>query len=283
MSFPEDERHGVGKPPVDESQASGSPASGFGGKAALTGLGAPSQSFLPDQLVAGRYKIVRFIGRGGMGEVYEADDLELRERVALKTVRPQAAFDRGAIERFKREIQLARKVTHPNVCRIFDLGYHQSKAVAGHPAQEAEITFLTMELLSGETLAERLKSGGHMTPSEALPLVIQMASGLAAAHAAGIVHRDFKSGNVILTKTKDGPSETRAVVTDFGLARSTETRQSMTASGGEIAGTPAYMSPEQVEGGEVTPATDVYSLGVVMYEMVSGTLPFTEKLRSPPL
>jgi serine/threonine protein kinase len=235
---------------------------------------APGQSFQSEQLVAGRYKIVRFIGRGGMGEVYEADDLELRERVALKTVRPEAALDRSAIEHFKREIQLARKVTHPNVCRIFDLGRHPAASVAGSSAQESGITFLTMELLSGETLADKLKRAGRMKESEALPLVTQMASGLAAAHSAGIVHRDFKSGNVILVPPKDNQSQTRAVITDFGLARSASTSESMTASSGAIAGTLAYMAPEQIEGGEITPATDIYSLGIVMYEMVSGALPF---------
>ncbi len=276
MSLPEDDKHGRGKPPVDQASASGSltPVS-HPDSPAVADRAAPIQSFHPDQIVAGRYKIVRFIGQGGMGEVYEADDLELREHVALKTVRPQAAFDRNAIERFKREIQLARKVTHPNVCRIFDLGHHEIKTAAGGPAQQTEITFLTMELLSGETLAERLKRSGRMTSSEALPLVIQMASGLAAAHAAGIVHRDFKSGNVILIPPKDGQSEARAVVTDFGLARSTSADASITASAGGIAGTPAYMAPEQIEGAEITPATDIYSLGIVMYEMVSGTLPFT--------
>jgi serine/threonine protein kinase/tetratricopeptide (TPR) repeat protein/TolB-like protein len=230
--------------------------------------------FQSDQLVAGRYKIVRFIGRGGMGEVYEADDLELRERVALKTVRSEAALDRNAIEHFKREIQLARKVTHPNVCRIFDLGHHHAASAARSSDQESGITFLTMELLSGETLADKLKRSGRIKESEALPLVAQMASGLAAAHAAGIVHRDFKSGNVILVPPKDMQSQTRAVITDFGLARSASASEGMTASSGAISGTPAYMAPEQIEGGEITPSTDIYSLGIVIYEMVSGALPF---------
>jgi TolB-like protein len=270
MRPPKDDRHRIGKPSGDEASPSDSHANA---KLGTPSIG-PSQSFHSDQLVAGRYKIVRFIGRGGMGEVYEADDLELRERVALKTVRPEAAFDRSTIGRFKREIQLARKVTHPNVCRIFDFGHYQAARTAGRSTEESGITFLTMELLSGETLADKLKSAGRMKESEALPLVAQMASGLAAAHAAGIVHRDFKSGNVILVPPKDNQSQTRAVVTDFGLARRASASESMTASGDAMAGTPAYMAPEQIEGGEITPATDIYSLGIVMYEMVSGALPF---------
>ena len=228
-------------------------------------------TFSPGELVADRYRIVRFIGRGGMGEVYEADDLELRQRLALKTVRPEIARDQLAIERFKREIRIARKVTHPNVCRIFDLGHHR-RAPSGH-----EITFLTMELLSGETLAERLRRTGRMGTAEALPLARQITAGLAAAHAAGIVHRDLKADNIILVPSEDVEQSTRAVVTDFGLAhagtasdRLTELSTTIEA----IAGTPAYMAPEQVEGGRVTAASDIYSLGIVLYEIVTGALPF---------
>jgi tetratricopeptide (TPR) repeat protein/tRNA A-37 threonylcarbamoyl transferase component Bud32 len=231
---------------------------------------ASTATFSPDELVADRYKIVRFIGRGGMGEVYEANDLELRQRVALKTVRPEIALDQQAIERFKREIRIAREVTHPNVCRIFDLGHHP-KAPSGE-----EIAFLTMELLPGETLAERLRRAGRTSTAEALPVAIQIAAGLAAAHAAGIVHRDLKPGNIILVPSQEGQQTTRAVVTDFGLARAVAadrlTEQS-TASVG-IVGTPAYMAPEQIEGGKVTAASDIYSLGIVLYEMVTGALPF---------
>jgi len=228
-------------------------------------------TFSSDELVAGRYKIVRFIGRGGMGEVYEANDLELRQRVALKTVRPEIALDQQAIERFKREIRIAREVTHPNVCRIFDLGHHR-RAPSGD-----EIAFLTMELLPGETLGERLRRTGRMSTAEALPLATQIAAGLAAAHAAGIVHRDLKPGNIILVPSQEGQQTTRAVVTDFGLARAGAAADRLTelstASGG-IAGTPAYMAPEQVESGKVTAASDIYSLGIVLYEIVTGALPF---------
>jgi tetratricopeptide (TPR) repeat protein/tRNA A-37 threonylcarbamoyl transferase component Bud32 len=223
-----------------------------------------------------------------MGEVYEAEDLELRERVALKTVRPEIAQDERAIERFKREIHLARKVTHPNVCRIFDLGHHQT------PLGGGGITFLTMELLAGETLSEQLRRTGRLSTADAFPLVAQMASALAAAHSAGIVHRDLKPGNVVLVPSKEGEGGVRAVVTDFGLARRlapSETVAAPLSSAGEIVGTPAYMAPEQVEGGEITLAADIYALGIVMYEMVTGTPPFVgatpistafKRLKEPP-
>jgi len=218
-----------------------------------------------------------------MGEVYEALDQELREHVALKTVRAEIADDDRAVERLKREILLARKVTHPNVCRIFDVGFHE--------AQGARIPFLTMELLSGETLMGRLRRAGRMQPEEALPIVRQMVAALSAAHAAGIVHRDFKSENVVLVAD---PSPLRAVVTDFGLARGAPAgdRFAAAVTGMGIVGSPGYMSPEQVEGGDITPAADLYALGVVIYEMMTAHLPFVgetplqtavKRLREDPL
>jgi eukaryotic-like serine/threonine-protein kinase len=221
----------------------------------------------PGDVVAGRYRIVRFVARGGMGEVYEAEDFDLGERVALKTVRPEVAAQPKVVERFKREIQLARKVSHPSVCRTFDIGRHQAP---GGP----EVVFLTMEYLEGETLSQRLRSHGRLTPADALPVVRQMAAALQAAHDTGIVHRDFKSSNVILVPAKVGP---RVVVTDFGLARAPaqegdSSSGSLTGTG--VVGTPYYMAPEQVTGGKVGPSADLYSLGVVLYEMVTGRLPF---------
>jgi tetratricopeptide (TPR) repeat protein/tRNA A-37 threonylcarbamoyl transferase component Bud32 len=212
--------------------------------------------FAPGDLLAERYAIVKFLARGGMGEVYEAEDRDLKERVALKTVRPEIARDETAVARFKREIQLARRITHPNVCRIFDVGYH------------GETVFLTMELLAGETLSTRVRRAGRFTTAEALPIVEQMASALAAAHAQGIVHRDFKGPNVILAGG-------RAVVTDFGLARTERREGDASVTGtGAILGSPAYMAPEQVRGNAVGAAADIYALGIVMYEMVTGRLPF---------
>ena len=228
--------------------------------------------FHRDQLVAGRFKILRLIGQGGMGAVYEAEDQELGGRIALKTVRPEATADPRIVERFKQEIYLARKVTHPNVCRIFDLFHHQPSP------SERPIVFLTMEMLPGETLAQRLRRTGRMQPAEALPLVRHMAAALSAAHQAGIVHRDFKPSNVVLVPSKDSPEGVRAVVTDFGLAHTSSADSSVVLSvtgTGEVVGSPAYMAPEQLGAEETTAAADIYALGVVMYEMVAGQPPFS--------
>ncbi|HVS00953.1 MAG TPA: tetratricopeptide repeat protein, partial [Thermoanaerobaculia bacterium] len=214
-------------------------------------------------VLAGRYRIVGFLAQGGMGEVYEVEDLALKERVALKTLRDPVADDETTILRFKREIQLARKVTHPNVCRIFDVARHDSS-----------VLFLTMELLPGETLAQRIRRSGSISTDEALPIARQVAEALHAAHQAGVIHRDLKPGNVMLVESRGA---TRAVVTDFGLARleaAAGADSSLTLTGGGIIGTPAYLAPEQLEGGEITPAADVYALGILLYEMLTGTLPF---------
>ncbi|MEM1205477.1 MAG: serine/threonine-protein kinase [Acidobacteriota bacterium] len=241
-------------------------------------------AFGADDVLSGRYRIVGFLARGGMGEVYEAEDLELRQRVALKTVSTHLEEEAGAVDRFKREIALARLVTHPNVCRIFDLGQHG----AGGDA----VTFLTMELLQGETLAQRLRRQGRMSPEACLPLLEQMAAALDAAHRARVVHRDFKSENVFLVPEDGGG--VRAVVTDFGVARGAGAADPLAArvTGAVIVGTPAYMAPEQVEGApEISSAADLYALGVVLYEMVTGRLPFdgpnplttaVKRLQEPP-
>ncbi|MEM7349928.1 MAG: tetratricopeptide repeat protein [Acidobacteriota bacterium] len=232
--------------------------------------------FADGEVLAGRYRVVRFLAQGGMGEVYEAEDLELRQNLALKTISAHlGGRDQAAVERFKREIALARSVTHPNVCRIFDLGQHQPASPEEGIAPPA-VTFLTMELLQGETLADCLKRRGRLAVAEAGPLVEQMAAALRAAHAAQVVHRDFKSENVFLVPSDSlaaGPK--RVVVTDFGVARGGESDHfASQVTGAGIVGTPAYMAPEQVEAGAITPATDIYSLGIVMYEMVTGRLPF---------
>lgn len=235
-------------------------------------LGGPV--FSSGDLVSQRYRIVRFLAQGGMGEVYEAEDIELRQEVALKTVSAHIGGDPAAVDRFKREIALARRVTHPNVCRIFDLGQHLLPDFAdGIPMPP--LTFLTMELLRGETLSQLLKRRGRLTPEEAFPLIEQMAAALDAAHRANIVHRDFKSENVFLVEdpAKGG---LRAVVTDFGVARGADHNDRFAAqvTGLGIVGTPAYMAPEQVENKEITASADLYALGIVIYEMVTGRLPF---------
>jgi len=231
-------------------------------------------TFSPGQTLADRFRVSRFIARGGMGEVYEAEDLELGESVALKTVRAEIAADPRALERFKTEVHLARKVTHPSVCRIFDVFHHRDESAG---AEHPDVTFLTMELLRGETLAGRLARAGRLAPDEALRLIEQMAGALEAAHRVGVIHRDFKSANVMLVPQGSGTAEIRAVVTDFGLARRISVPDGSLVTEtltGTVAGTPAYMAPEQIEGGPITAATDVYALGVVMYEMLTGKQPF---------
>ncbi|MFZ0956229.1 MAG: serine/threonine-protein kinase [Candidatus Sulfotelmatobacter sp.] len=228
---------------------------------------ARNQQLSESQVLAGRFRIVRYIAGGGMGEVYEAEDQELRERVAVKTIRPDILVQPNAMARFKREVFLARKVTHPNVCRIFDLFRHRPD----DGSAKEEIVFISMELLRGKTLAARMKDGVRMSMSEALPLVGQMASALAAAHDVGIVHRDFKPGNVVLV-AGSAAGGVRAVVTDFGLAlQSLASDEGVSVSTGQgILGTPAYMAPEQLEGRPATNASDIYALGLVIYEMVTG-------------
>jgi len=235
---------------------------------------AQTQSFSGGDFVAQRFRIIRFLARGGMGEVYEAADLELHERVALKFIRSELLDDPKALERFKREVQLARKVTHPNVCRIFDLFRHTQKSATG--SSSISVAFVAMELLEGETLAELLRRQSRLTIEETRPIALQMAMGLGAAHAAGVLHRDFKPGNVLLVS---GAKGVRAVITDFGLALHSNQDLTLGASvtgTGEVIGTPAYMSPEQVEGKELSPASDVYSFGLVLYQMLTGTRAFED-------
>jgi tetratricopeptide (TPR) repeat protein/tRNA A-37 threonylcarbamoyl transferase component Bud32 len=236
--------------------------------------------FQPTQLLAGRFQVIRFVARGGMGEVYEAQDEELNERVAVKTARFETTQTSHEIERFRREIQLARKVTHPNVCRTFDVFRH---GVSQSGSSRSQILIVSMELLSGETLAQRIRDRGRFQAAEALPLVEQMCAGLAAAHRVGVIHRDFKSSNVMLVKStasaaggEQSQSQTfRAVITDFGLAHAEEVEGGTLTRLGDIVGTPAYMAPEQIDGGAITPATDIYALGIVIYEMLTGLLPFS--------
>ena len=217
--------------------------------------------FRQGEVIAGRYRIVRVAGIGGMGVVYEVEDLELGERVALKTLHAGPGADEQEVARLRREAQLSRRVTHPNVCRIYDAGRH------------GEIIFVTMELLEGETLSEHLVARGRLAPDSAANILRQICAGLQAAHDAGVIHRDFKSGNVMLVTRG---SDTRAVITDFGLARQSGPALDAFASHGRIAGTPAYMAPEQIQGAALTPAVDIYALGVVAFELVTGETPFRD-------
>jgi len=220
-------------------------------------------------VLCGRFRIVRLIGKGGMGEVYEAWDLELQEAVALKTLRFEVSGSEIFSARFRREVQLARKVTHPNVCRIFDSFRHQV-------GNEAPIAVLSMELLRGETLSEHLKKKGRLTTEEALPLVRQIVDGLQAVHDAGIIHRDLKPSNLMLVPEGDGYC---VKLTDFGIAGRLSAEPTLTAltQGSKALGTPDYMAPEQLENGRTSVQSDIYSLGLILYEMVTGLKPFAGK------
>jgi tetratricopeptide (TPR) repeat protein/TolB-like protein len=258
----------------DDSSSNGGP--GSGGDFTLTNVGpvrpgdadenfSLKPTFRPGEVVAGRYEIEGFLARGGMGEVYRVFDRELGESVALKTILPRSADDPMTLDRFRREIQIARKVSHRNVCRIFDLGRHVQP-------DGQDVVFLTMELLEGVSLRARLRES-TMAPDEAVDVVRQLCEGLGAAHRKGIVHRDLKPSNIFLVPEDEGH---RVVIADFGLARSEiKPDGQLTVTGtGEILGTPAYMSPEQIEGKPATTSSDIYSLGLVMYETLTGAQPF---------
>lgn len=224
-------------------------------------------TFQPGTLVGHRYLIRHFIARGGMGEVYEAFDRELQERVALKTVTSTACDNAGAVRRLKAEVQLARRVSHPNVCRIYDFGTHVMADGGG------QISFLTMEFVEGETLGQRVRLTGALPIAEARALGRQLLGGLSAAHEAGVLHRDFKSDNVMLRAEPDGSCS--PLILDFGLARTLDAgSRSESGSHSNLLGTFDYIAPEQLEGRAHTTASDVYSFGLVWYEMLTGGLPF---------
>jgi serine/threonine protein kinase len=237
------------------------PPAGFGNGDELVW----STNFRPGTVVGQRYVIRQFIARGGMGEVYEAFDRELQESVALKTVTATACDNPSAVRRLKAEVQLARRVSHPNVCRIYDFGTHVA-------ANGSQVSFLTMELVAGETLGKRLRETGPLPVAEARAIARELLLGLKAAHDAGVLHRDFKSDNVILRK--DG-QRTQPLILDFGLARALDHQaQQSSASHQGLVGTFAYIAPEQLEGKPFSTASDVYSFGLVWFEMLTGELPF---------
>lgn len=225
-------------------------------------------TFQPGALVARRYVIQHFIARGGMGEVYEAFDREMQQQIALKTVTSTAGDNPRAVRRLKAEVQHARRVSHPNVCRIHDLGTHVVQPSG------AQVHFLTMEFVEGETLGQRVRLAGALPLDEARKVARDLALGLGAAHEAGILHRDFKSDNVILKSDAEGQST--AVILDFGLARALDNdpKQGASSSHPTLVGTFGYIAPEQLEGEPHTPASDIYAFGVVLFEMLTGQLPF---------
>ena len=211
--------------------------------------------FLPGRLIAGRYRIIALLGKGGMGEVYRADDLTLGQAVAIKFLPEEATRDEAMLERFRGEVRIARRVSHPNVCRVYDVG-----EVDGQ-------TFFTMEYVDGEDLASLLRRIGRLPQDKAIEIARQLCAGVAAAHAKGVLHRDLKPANIML----DGRGQ--VVITDFGLASIADNIR-----GNEVrSGTPAYMAPEQIAGKEVSMRSDIYALGLVLYEVFTGKRAFAEK------
>ncbi len=203
---------------------------------------------LPGTVVADRYRIVALVGRGGMGEVYRADDLKLGQTVALKFLPRFVGRGDPWTARLLDEVRIARQISHPNVCRVYDVG-------------EADYRhFLSMEFIDGEDLASLLRRIGRVPPEKAVQIARQLCAGLAAAHDQGVLHRDLKPANVMI----DGRG--RARIADFGLATLREGIPPQEA----IAGTPAYMAPEQLAGREVTVRSDLYALGLVLYELFAG-------------
>jgi tetratricopeptide (TPR) repeat protein/predicted Ser/Thr protein kinase len=217
-----------------------------------------SSAILPPGLEIGkRYRVIRILGRGGMGTVYQVQDRQLDRQVALKLIRSEIGESAAVLERFKREIHLSSQVTHKNVLRVFDLG-------------EAEgVPYLTMQYIEGDDLATLLKKQKRLPVPRIVAIFRQICEGLGAAHEQGVVHRDLKPQNIMLDP------QDHVYLTDFGLAKMLE--QSGMTQTGAVIGTPYYMSPEQVKGEQTGPRSDIYSLGIILYEMVTGAVPFTGK------
>jgi non-specific serine/threonine protein kinase len=205
-------------------------------------------------MIAGRYQVIEELGHGGMGRVYKVQDTKISEKIALKLIRPEAGLDQTSLERFSNELKLARKIRHKNVCQMFDLG------------EEKGTHFITMEYVQGEDLKQLIRKVGRLSPGQAIGIARQICDGLEEAHKLGVVHRDLKPQNIMIDDNGN------ARIMDFGIARSLSGK-SITAAGIMI-GTPEYMSPEQVEGQEADQRSDIYSLGIILYEMVTGKVPF---------
>lgn len=223
----------------------------------------PAQA--PDEIGRlGGYRILKTLGAGGMGAVFLAEDLQLQRRVALKMMRPRMAANPGASERFLREARAAAALRHQHILTIYQVG------------EEAGVPYLAMEYLEGESLEDRLKREPTLPIAETLRIGCEIAEGLAAAHSKGLTHRDIKPANVWLEDSQDRSARSRVKLLDFGLARSAEDDAQLTSSG-VILGTPSYMAPEQARGDEVDSRADLFSLGVILYRMTTGQLPFPGK------
>lgn len=229
----------------------------------LPEIASQSQALQPGDVLCERFEVIRFIASGGMGEVYEAFDRVLGEPAAIKTIRSQIATHQGIVEQFKQEVRRARAIRSEHVCPVYDV-FREERP--GGP-----LIFLSMQLLEGETLAERLRREGALPKGEALKVLRDIAKGLDAAHAEGVVHGDLKPGNVMLARAKTGA--VAASITDFGLARQAGAPGEPATDSIMRAGTPAYMAPEQLEGAPPARASDIYALGLMAFEMVTGLSP----------
>ncbi len=214
----------------------------------------PKEELTRGTTFAGRYEIIEELGRGGMGRVYRVEDIKLKQEVALKLIKPEIASDKKTIERFRNELKTARMIAHKNVCRMFDMG------------ESKESYFITMEFIRGEDLKSLIRKMGKLSAGQAITIAKQVCDGLDEAHRSGVVHRDLKPQNIMID------SAGNARIMDFGIARYLEGK-GITGAGVMI-GTPDYMPPEQVEGKETDQRSDIYSLGAILYEMVTGKVPF---------
>ncbi len=215
---------------------------------------APRKELTTGSTFAGRYQIIEELGKGGMGKVYKVHDTKIKEKIALKLIKPEIAKDKKTLERFSNELKFARKIRHKNICQMFDLG------------EERGTHFITMEFVEGQDLKKLIRQSGQLAIGTTINIAKQVCDGLVEAHTSGVVHRDLKPSNIMIDA--DG----NARIMDFGIARSME-GNGITGAGVMI-GTPEYMSPEQVEGKEIDQRSDIYSLGIILYEMVTGRVPF---------